>query len=402
MPERYHIHLDAVGGVAGDMFVASMLHAMPGLTQRVMADIMAVLPPGSGLPVLSETLSGGIAARHFRLIQDSHSPSSGDADHHHSLSHHDGLGTYRGMCARIRDARLNEGTAAAALAIFAILAEAEAAIHQVPVEDVHFHEIGDWDSLMDVVAAGSIAAALPRAEWSVSPLPLGGGMVQTAHGKLPVPAPATAAILQDYLWRDDHVGGERVTPTGAAILRFLTGGKAGAKPTEAVLAATGYGAGTRQLSGMPNVLRSMVFTMAQPEDCCERLEMMSFDIDDMTAEEMAQAADRLRGHPGVLELTMTSGLGKKGRLLTTFQLLVRPETLKEVSDEVFLQTSTLGLRWHAVQRRSLKREAATRDGYRLKRAFRPDGTVTAKIESDDLARLETLARRRQRRKVLEE
>ena len=127
------------------------------------------------------------------------------------------------MVGRIRTAALADGSAEQAVAILTLIAGVEAAIHQVPIEDVHFHEIADWDLLLDVVAAGSIAAALPAARWTVSPLPRGGGLVKTQHGLLPVPAPATAALLTGFAWRDDGVGGERVTPTGAAILRHLVG-----------------------------------------------------------------------------------------------------------------------------------------------------------------------------------
>src|SRR6185295_18890158 len=151
------------------------------------------------------------------------------------------------------------GTAEQAVAILTHIAQAEARIHDVPVERVHFHEIADWDSLMDVVAAGSIAAALPGAVWSVSELPRGAGLVRTQHGMLPVPAPATVAILEGFAWRDDGIAGERVTPTGAAILRHLVGNGREKARAAGRLVASGTGAGTRELTGIPNVLRVLVF-----------------------------------------------------------------------------------------------------------------------------------------------
>ena len=168
-----------------------------------------------------------------------------------------GVGGYTEIMARIAAAALAPGTAQHAEAILTILGEAEARIHNVPLADVHFHEIADWDSLADVVGAGSVIAALGDAVWTVSDLPRGGGLVRTQHGLLPAPAPATAAILSGYRWRDDGVGGERVTPTGAAIVRHLAtfSGDFGARR----LAATGTGAGTRELPGMPNILRALVF-----------------------------------------------------------------------------------------------------------------------------------------------
>src|SRR5271166_261884 len=231
------IHLDAVGGIAGDMFVAAMLDALPELKATVLADAAAALPAGVGSPELVETTSGGLRALRFGLGDRGELAERGDAhsDHHHAGHGHrdervqarnkDGsrAGGFRDMASRIRSASLSPGAADQAVAILTLIAEAEAVIHRIEVNDVHFHEIADWDSLVDVVAAGSIAAALSGARWTVSALPLGGGLVNTQHGLLPVPAPATAALLTGFDWRDDGVGGERVTPTGAAILKRLVG-----------------------------------------------------------------------------------------------------------------------------------------------------------------------------------
>ena len=218
------IHLDAVGGVAGDMFVAAMADALPQIQARVLADVRAVLPPGVATVDFVEGMSGAIRTLRFCV-----GPGPGAADHQHhqdDVEHHrrhdpHGVGGYTEIMARIAAAALAPGTAQHAEAILTILGEAEARIHNVPLADVHFHEIADWDSLADVVGAGSIIAALSDAVWTVSDLPRGGGLAPTQHGLLPVPAPATVAILTGYRWRDDGMGGERVTPTGAAIIRHL-------------------------------------------------------------------------------------------------------------------------------------------------------------------------------------
>jgi uncharacterized protein (DUF111 family) len=169
------IHLDAVGGVAGDMFVGAMLDALPELVDIVLADVRAVLPAGCGEPEFSEGFSGGIRARRFGLRGAAATPG-------HELG-----AAFADLRERIAAARLLPGAAEEAIAILSILAEAEARIHGVPVAEVHFHELGDWDSLMDVVAAGSIAAALRPERWTVSDLPRGGGVIRTAHGLLPAP-----------------------------------------------------------------------------------------------------------------------------------------------------------------------------------------------------------------------
>lgn len=384
-----HIHLDPVGGIAGDMFVAALLFARPDLEPRVLADVSAVLPHEAGTMRLADVVSGGIAAKHVSLVKL-------QAHHHHDHgSHH---ASFADMRARIRAAALSEGTAEAAVGLLTILAEAEARMHDMPVEEVHFHEIGDWDSLMDVVAAGSLIAALSPARWTVAPLPLGAGMVKTAHGLLPVPAPATAEILKGFEWRDDGIAGERVTPTGAAILRYLIGDTPLARPANARLDMVGYGAGTRTLSGLPNVLRASLFTAAEAATDATSLLEVTFDIDDMTGEEIATAADRLRALPGVRDLRLIPALGKKGRPLTSFALLAEPGAFDAVGDAIFNETSTLGLRFHTVERRTLAREhGQTADGHPVKRAYRPDGTLTAKVESDALEGDSLAARRKQAR-----
>lgn len=428
-----HIHLDPVGGIAGDMFVAALLAARPDLKPRVLADIAAVLPPEAGEVRIAEVVNGGIAALHVSLTghgetqahgaghaaHSSHSHSHSHAQawaggesagHSHAQSHAHShahatatpetrapapSGTFADMRARIRAAALSPGTAEAAIAILTVLAEAEARMHRMPVEAVHFHEIGDWDSLMDVVAAGSLAAALPGATWSLSPLPLGGGMVKTAHGLLPVPAPATLEILTGFPWRDDGVHGERVTPTGAAILRHLMGDAPATRPVFARLKAVGYGAGTRTLPGLPNVLRASLFEVSDGAARPDLLVEIAFDIDDMTGEEMAHAADLLRAATGVRDLRLVPGMGKKGRPLTTFAVLCEEARLDAVCDAIFLQTSTLGLRWHQVERRVLARSHGhTPGGHPIKHATRPGGQATAKVEADALADLPTLAERR--------
>lgn len=389
MAARTHVHLDAVGGAAGDMFVAALLDARPDLAARVFADIDAVLPPGVGKPALAAGMSAGIAVRRFALeaapAAGSHDPDPGHGVH------------YASLVRRIEGAKLHPGTAAEALAILARLAQTEARLHGVPVDDVHFHEIGDWDSLMDVVAAGSVAAALAPCTWSVSALPRGDGFVRTHHGVLPVPAPASAALLEGFRFRDDGVGGERVTPTGAGILAHLTKGAPFPKGAF-FLRATGNGAGTREIPGMPNILRAMVYELAPGPAGGDEVIVIAFDVDDMTGEETGVAADRLRAHEGVIDLTLGARWGKKGRPVTDFRLLARPESLDGVREACFRETSTLGLRESREARTVLPRKPGTVAvegvGVRVKRAARPGGGTTVKVESDDLAGHDSLAERR--------
>lgn len=386
-----HIHLDAVGGVAGDMFVAALLDAMPASEARVREDLRAVLPAGIEWK-LQPGMSGGLRALRFTVQGMAH-------DEAHPHAH--GLGGFSAMMARIEGAPLHPGTAMQAGAILRVLGEAEAEIHGVPLAQVHFHEIADWDSLADVVAAGSLIASLAETVWTCSDLPRGAGMVRTAHGMLPVPAPATARILTGTVWRDDGVGGERVTPTGAAILSVLGLRQPGPRVATGRLMAVGSGAGTRELARMPNILRALVFETAAAPDAAERVAMISFDIDDMTGEELAAALDRIRGEPGVLDVSMAPALGKKGRPLAWVRVMARPDALDTVCRLCLVQTSTLGLRWRVEERAVLAREGREAEGLRVKTARRPDGALTAKVESDDLAGEQDLAARRRRQRQAE-
>lgn len=396
--DRAHVHLDAVGGVAGDMFVAAMLDARPALKARVFQDLHAVLPAAVGRAALTPGFSGGMAVLRFGL--EAHAPVGGHDDSAAHPHHDAGHGArYAELVQRIEGAPLHEGTAAQAIAILRRLAEVESRLHGTAVDQVHFHEIGDWDSLMDVVAAGSIAAALDGWHWSVSELPRGHGLVRTQHGWLPVPAPATTELLRGFRWRDDGISGERVTPTGAAILAHLVDSPS---PPAAglVLSATGMGAGTREIPGQPNILRALVFDVAVASACIEhdQVAVIDFDVDDMTGEEIGVAMDRLRAVAGVIDVTAGTRLGKKGRMAQDLRLLTRPAALASAVAACFAQTSTLGLRWRLESRAILPRAVDDRcvagSVLHRKLARRPDGCVTVKVESDDVADQPTLAARR--------
>lgn len=393
-PERLHLHLDPLGGIAGDMFVAAMLDAFPQLEKRVMADVAAVIPAGVGTGRVQAGLSCGLAVRRFTFEASS-------TDHQRHAHDHDHDTTYRGLRLLIESASLAKGTARHAGAILERIARAEAVVHGVHLDDVHFHELADWDSLMDVTAAGSIAAALEGASWSSSALPLGGSTVTTAHGVLPVPAPATVRILQGYRWQDDGVAAERVTPTGAAILAHVTEGVATGRNKGGQLVATGIGAGTRELADRPNILRVTAFEV-EGGSGTDRVVQLACDLDDMTGEEIGAAADRLRAMEGVLDLAVLAIQSKKSRPSTRMELLCRPDRETSIGAAMFDLTTTLGLRRTDVQRIVLARsEDAASNGIRRKCSSRPSGR-TSKAESDDLNDAPTLAERRRRAREAEE
>ncbi len=379
------IHLDPIGGIAGDMFVAAMADAFPERVDGLMAELAKLRGKGR---IHFEPCSDMLNGKRFVVEREEHS--------HHHVQH-------RAIRAQLRSAGLDAEVLRHALALFQILAEAESEVHGVPADDVEFHEVGAWDSLVDFVAAAYFIATLAPERWSCSPLPLGGGRVRTAHGVLPVPAPATALLLRGLEVVDDGVGGERVTPTGAAIVRYVTtpqnrGQTTIFRPEEnrglspVLVSATGHGFGTRKLAGIPNMLRVVAFTHspAVPSPLDEEIATLQFEIDDQTAEDLAVALERIRQAPGVLDVSQAAVYGKKNRLATQVQILARIDAVDPVADLCLAQTTTLGLRIARVWRRTALRaqvETAVPEAVRVKIAARPSGEITAKAEMDDLARI---------------
>ncbi len=393
------IHLDLVGGISGDMFVAAMIDALPMLAAPVLRELAVVCGSGEAAPDFREASSGGLRAKRFGLTPATgpkplRAPSLKRVRANAAGAQRHGGTSYANLRGRVADAPLTTATRTHALALLALLAEAEASVHGTSVDEVHFHELADWDSLMDVVAVGCIAGALSGAHWSASAAPLGGGTVRTAHGLLPVPAPATGVLLTGYRWHDDGIAGERVTPTGAAILRYLVpASRCGARRDAGRLIAVGCGAGTRSLPGLPNILRALVLERTASSGLEKELEVdavvvLEFDVDDMTGEEIALAADRLRAVPGVLDLSVGVRQGKKGRPVIDFRLLSKPEAADAAALSCFNETSTLGLRLRDERRRVLQRSevdvAVDGTALRVKLASRPDGAQSAKTAADDL------------------
>jgi pyridinium-3,5-bisthiocarboxylic acid mononucleotide nickel chelatase len=362
--------LDPVGGVSGDMFIAAMLDAWPGLAAPVLRAINdSGLPPGSKASLVRRR-SGGLAAAGFVFEGSAAIPS----------------GAYPDVCRRLAEAPLSASIRDHALGILALLAEAEAAVHRVPIERVHFHELADWDTQADIVGAAAVIDLLGEARWYCRPLPLGTGTVRAAHGLLPVPAPAAAHLLADFAFRaDDGAPGERVTPTGAAILRYLKPQFAG-DGAPGKLIATGMGAGSRQLPGIPNVLRVLGFAAADAAG--DTILVIEFDVDDQSPEDLATGLDRLRRVPGVRDVVTFAGIGKKGRWLQAVRIMADPAHRDAVVGAVFEETATLGLRLRREERAVLARRTVVVEDesgpVRVKLADR-QGRQTGKAEADDVA-----------------
>lgn len=389
------IHLDAVGGIAGDMFAAACLDALPGLWQACEAAVMQLAPPAQYVPRLLAHSDGILCGRRFE-VEEPPAPGSQTehGGHHHGHSHGHGHGhhhdhdhhhaSWRDIRGRLTAAGLPPRTTAISLAIFSRLAEAEAKVHGIVVDEVQFHEVGAWDSIIDIVAAASIIAQLDGCRWTVGVLPRGRGMVRTAHGMLPVPAPATVELLQGFILRDDGEEGERITPTGAAILNHLRPSQA-ADFEPRTLLGSGIGFGTRKLSRRSNILRATLYGQASPAAAAECIEVLRCEIDDQSPEDLAIALEHVRSDPDVIDVCQWPVYAKKGRIAVALQVLARSGSGEKVSGLLCDETTTLGVRRSVVARHALARHAiAEEDGIRVKQAKRSHG-LTAKAESDDLA-----------------
>lgn len=428
-----HIHLDPVGGMAGDMFVAAMLDAFPPLEAVIQGAVRAAGLPGRFRLQLVPHADHALTGKRFLVLESgphdhahpgapSHShphphahPHAHAHEHGHAHDHaqdhaHDKEHGHRPF-AEIRQglsaAPLDPGVRDHALAIFTRLAEAEAQVHGATTDTVTFHEVGEWDSIADIVAAAAIIHALGQATWTVGPLPLGSGFVKSAHGLLPVPAPATTLLLRGLAVRDDGIGGERVTPTGASIARHLVS-LPGAAPRERTLLGTGLGFGTRVLPGMSNCVRALVFdpspSASQAHPHQDHVTAIEFEVDDQTPEDLAIGLDHLREHQGVLDVLQVPGLGKKGRVAISVRVLCQTAAEEEVAALCFLETTTLGVRLLDVRRHILARTAGQVEveGRRMetKRAER-GSRATVKVEAESLRLVRGHAERQRLRRAAE-
>lgn len=391
--ERW-VYLDLVGGIAGDMFIAALLDCCPELEANIRANVAAVLPAEAGMLKIGRGVNGGVSGVLFGL------DSSNDDTNKRVKSTH-----YSYLLKLIGESELPKAVQQLASTLLTLLAKSEAKIHDIPLEKVHFHELADWDSLLDIVAAATILSEKSSWQWQISAVPIGRGTVVTEHGVLPVPAPATMDLLQGFEFYDDGVTGERVTPTGALILRYLKdAGKLsqGAKHRKNfTLLGMGYGLGSKLFAQFPNILRASVYenVCANQEDL--NIQVINFEVDDMTGEEIAFAEAKLRTLEGVRDVHLVTVRGKKHRPMEKFEILVSAAFVDNVSEACFIYTSTIGLRVRHESRLILKKQSSETELGRIKTVMRPNGEATSKLESDELVDALSLHARREKKRQAE-
>ncbi|KAB0667549.1 nickel pincer cofactor biosynthesis protein LarC [Oryzomonas japonica] len=349
------VYLDCYAGISGDMTVGALLDLGVPLEHLQAGLAKLPLPPDSYALSTSRTERRHIPALKFDV-----------AVHDHHTHRH-----YGGIDAMIAASSLTDSVKERARRIFRRLAEAEATVHGVPLEEVHFHEVGAVDSIVDIVGTAICLDYLGVTEVSAAALPLGGGFVETAHGRLPVPAPATAELLHGLAVHGACGDGERVTPTGAAIIAALAAGT-GQRPAMR-LERIGSGAGGKDFSDCPNILRAFLGTAEEKRGSGDAVVVAETNIDDSTPEVLGYVMERLF-EEGALDVFFTPVQMKKNRPATQLSFLCRPEELENLARLVLAETTAIGLRHYPAGRIVLER--------RVEELQTPLGPVRFKLVSD--------------------
>jgi uncharacterized protein (TIGR00299 family) protein len=393
-------YLECFAGLSGDMLLGALIDA--GVSPALLQQTTASLNLGAAL-VFDSVDRSGISARKARVLvggddadakhnHDGHDadvpykhdgnetdvphnhahPHDHDNDHHHSHDHphshsHEHVPGHTHQHSRnlpaIREI-LNQAPLAAdarslALRAFELLGQAEAAIHNTPLDQVHFHEVGAVDAIVDITCAAVGLMSLNVDRWYCSPVNVGSGYVDCAHGRFPVPAPATASLLRGIPTCSEGPAMELVTPTGAALLRAL--GCEFIRPT-AAFEHIGYGAGSRNPARFPNVLRisigESVSRLGDDTIARETVTILECAIDDLSPQIVAHTTQLALEH-GALDAMTTPVMMKKGRVGTLITILCRPADAPRFEELLFRETSTLGVRSRTEQRRILDRTHAS-------------------------------------------
>jgi uncharacterized protein (TIGR00299 family) protein len=363
-------YLDCVGGLAGDMLIAALVDA------GAPAEALRAVPARLGLEGVGLTLERverhGIGALALRV-------DGGEPERHRERS-------WRSIRRQLSASDLGDRVRERAIAVFARLAEAEGSVHGVSPDEVHFHELGAVDTLIDVVGAVTLLEELGATRLVCSPLPMGRGVVLAAHGVLPLPAPATARLLAGAPVYGVEIEGELVTPTGAALASALADDWGPIPPM--TLERIGYGAGTADFSARANVVRVLIGSAAESLQPAHEVALLETNLDDLSPELVPDAVERCFA-AGALDVWTVPVAMKKGRPGLLLSALARPDAEAAVARVILEHTTALGVRVARLRRYELEREeqSVEVDGHRVRvKLGRLDGrVVNVAPEHDDCA-----------------
>jgi pyridinium-3,5-bisthiocarboxylic acid mononucleotide nickel chelatase len=369
-------YLDCSSGISGDMFLAALLDAGVEL-DRLRAEL-AKIDLGPYEFTQNRVMRGGLAGNHVDIVAPGKQP-------HRHLSHIEKL---------IGAAAIDDVVKQMSVQVFRRLGEAEAKLHNQPIEKIHFHEVGAVDAIIDIVGVCLGLTMMGSPELVCSPLNVGGGRVEAAHGTLPVPAPATAELLKGIPVYSTGVESELVTPTGAALVSTLATGF-GPVPAMTV-ERIGYGAGATDLPGHPNIARLMLGEKAEGARIApgravdETVLVMEANIDDMNPQLYGYLAEKALA-AGALDVTCTAVQMKKNRPGLLVSVISKPELESKLTRLLFEETTTIGVRIMQARRKVLDREVVTVEtaygAVRMKVAQLDGKIVNAAPEFEDCRRL---------------
>jgi hypothetical protein len=396
------LYFDCFSGVSGDMVLGALLDL--GLPLDDLRAALGSLADGLGAVSASRVLRSGIAATKFSVDVGSHEATGGAHAHAHDHHHHDHSHhhrhdhahehahahdhrTLKEINALIAGSALSAEARGRATHLFERLAEAEAAIHAMPIEQIHLHEVGAVDSIVDIVGAVYGLEQIGADRIVSSPLNVGSGTVHCAHGVFPVPAPATARLLSGVPVYAGDVRMELVTPTGALIVTDYADGY-GPMPAMRI-GRIGYGAGDRDPKNHPNVLR-MILGESDASTHAHRVVEMACEIDDMNPQLFGPLMEQLL-KAGALDVCYAAVQMKKSRPGTLVTVLAHPQDREKLTGILFAETTTIGVRYQEMMRECLEREMVSVETplgpVRFKVARRNGRMLNAKPEFDDCARI---------------
>lgn len=400
------LYLDCSMGAAGDMLAAALLELLPD-REAFLRDMNGLGIPGVEIKG-EDSVKCGIHGTHFAVTvngQEEESCDWGTDSHKHSHGHggdghsheHDGEGHSHGHGSEghshshmhdiahiVRDhLDLPEKVKEDILAVYGLIADAESQVHGVPADQVHFHEVGSLDAVADIAAVCLLMYRLDVDEVVVSPVHVGSGQVRCAHGILPVPAPATACILRDVPIYGGSIKGELCTPTGAALLKYFATRFGDMPPMR--LTAAGYGMGKKDFEAA-NCVRAL---LGEREESADVVLEFSCNVDDMTAEEIGFAMERLFDSGALEVYTIPLGM-KKSRPGTLLCVMCRQEKREEILRTLYQNTTTIGVRETKSRRyvmRRLTEKLETPYGTVRQKKSQGYGVDRSKYEYEDLARI---------------
>ena len=388
------LYIECNMGAAGDMLLASLAE-LTGDVKECEKELNSIGIPGVTYE-FEKSVKCGIEGTHAHVAvngveEDEHMHEHAheghvhthehEHEHHHDHEHHHHHTHMSDIESIINGLNVSDKVKADALAVYALIAEAESKAHGKPVTDIHFHEVGTMDAVADITGVCYLLEKISPDSIIVSPLATGFGSVRCAHGILPVPAPATASIIEGIPTYSGDIEGELLTPTGAALLKHFAAGF-GARPVMSV-EKTGYGMGRKDFA-KANMLRTFIGSTAGESD---KVVELKFNVDDMTGEETGYATGVLMDN-GALDVFTTPVFMKKNRPGILFTVLVKPEEKEKFAKLIFENTTTIGIRYNEMDRFKLVRreeKVMTKLGEARVKISEGYGVKRVKPEYDDAA-----------------